>query len=188
MVNMNLRVALLLACVASYGFAQAEPIPPVPAQPPPAAAQTDNELHEMPGVKISEPGWVSRCVGESRNGPFRCSMEETLVLASTGQLVAAIVVKVQPGDHDLMMVIRVPGGLYIPAGLKLQVDGGKAQMLSLETCDQQSCYAEMQVSADLIAALKTGKKLSITCQNATRKLFVLPMSLGSFADVLQRIE
>ena len=115
-------------------------------------------------------------------------MEETLVLTNTGQLVAAVAVQLQSGKPLPVMTIRVPGGLYIPAGLNLQIDDGKAQVVPLQTCDQQGCYAEMQISADLLAALKSGKRLSITCQNAARNNFVLPLALDSFAGAFQKIQ
>jgi hypothetical protein len=59
-------------------------------------------------------------------------MEEALVLTNTGQLVAAVVVKLQSGKHEPVMTIRVPGGLYLPAGLNLQIDDGKAAKMRRE--------------------------------------------------------
>jgi invasion protein IalB len=114
-------------------------------------------------------------------------MEETLVLTNTSQLVAAVAVRLQSGKPQPMMTIRVPGGLYIPAGLNFQIDDGKAQVVPLQTCDQQGCYAEMEIGPDLLAALKSGKQLSITCQNAARNTFVLPSALDNFADAFQKI-
>jgi invasion protein IalB len=115
-------------------------------------------------------------------------MEQTLILTNTGQLVAAVAIQLQSGKPQPVMTIRVPGGLYIPAGLSLQIDDGKAQVLPLQTCDQQGCYAEIQVSADMLAALKSGKRLSITCQNAAKNNFVLPLALDNFADAFQKIQ
>jgi invasion protein IalB len=46
----------------------------------------------------------------------------------------------------------------------------------------------MQISADLLAALKSGKRLLITCQNAARNNFVLPLALDNFADTFQKIQ
>jgi invasion protein IalB len=87
-----------------------------------------------------------------------------------------------------MMAIRVPVGLYLPAGLNLQIDDGKSQAVPLRTCDLQGCYAEMQISADLLAALKGGKRLSIICQNLAEKDIILPLVLDNFADAFQRIQ
>ena len=101
---------------------------------------------------------------------------------------AAVAVQLQSGKPQPVMTIRVPGGLYIPAGLNLQIDDGKVQVVALQTCDQQGCYAEMQIGAELLAALKSGKRLLITCQNAARNKFVLPLALDNFADTFQKIQ
>jgi invasion protein IalB len=179
-------IDLLLALVICDGIAHAATLSPAPPASQSKTPQAANEPQE--NFKTSEPGWISRCVSDSRKGPLECSMEQTLVLTNTGQLVAAVVVKLQSGKHEPVMTIRVPGGLYLPAGLNLQIDDGKAQVVPLQTCDQQGCWAEMQISADLLAALKSGKRLSITCQNAARNSFVLPLALNNFADVFQNIQ
>ena len=115
-------------------------------------------------------------------------MEETLVLAKTRQLVASVVVRIQPDTHEPVMRLRVPVGLYLPGGLDLQIDDGKAQQMPLQTCDMQGCYAEMPIGADLLAALKGGKRLSITFQSLPKNNVALPFVLDNFADVFQKIK
>jgi invasion protein IalB len=195
-------VRLLLALVFCDGIAHAAtltPVLPASQSAPPASqsvpaasqaktSQSANEPQELSNLKASGPGWISRCVGDSRKGLLECSMEETFVLTDTGQLVAAVAVQLQSGKREPVMNIRVPGGLYLPAGLNLQIDDGKAQVVPLQTCDQQGCYAELQINADLLAALRSGKRLSITCQNAARNNFVLPLALNNFADAFQKIQ
>jgi invasion protein IalB len=156
---------------------------------PPASSAAPSEALEPSNLKMStSPAWVSRCVSESRKSLLVCSAEESLVFANTGQVVASIVVRTQSDTQDPVMMIRVPVGLYLPAGLKIQVDGGKPQPVPLETCDLQGCYAEMQISSDLLAALKGGKRLSILCQNSAKKDLVLPLVLDNFADAFRKIQ
>jgi len=86
------------------------------------------------------------------------------------------------------MTIKVPAGLYLPTGLNLQVDDDKPQSIPLQTCDAQGCYGEIPVSSNLVAALKTGKKLSLTFQNMARTTVLLPFPLDNFADAFQKIQ
>jgi invasion protein IalB len=181
-------IELLLILVLYDGIADAATLTPPPPVLPSNPTQPAAQPQELSTLKTPGAGWISRCVGESRKGPLECSMEETLVLTNTGQLVTAVAVQSKPGTPQLVMTIRVPGGLYIPAGLTLQIDDGKAQVVPLQTCDQQGCYAETPISAELLAALKTGKRLSITCQNAAKNNFVLPLVLNNFADTLSKIQ
>jgi invasion protein IalB len=184
----KLGFELLLIVIFCNGIAHAatlSPISAVPSQTP----QTSDALKALPNLKPStSPDWVSKCVSDSRKSPLECSIEDTLVLATTGQPVASVVVRIQSDTRIPMMAIRVPVGLYLPAGLNLQIDDGKSQAVPLRTCDLQGCYAEMQISADLLAALKGGKRLSIICQNLAEKDIILPLVLDNFADAFQRIQ
>ncbi len=128
-----------------------------------AATLTPMEALDPSNLKMStSPAWVSKCVSESRKSPLVCSAEETLVLATTEQVVATVLVRTQSDTQEPVIMIRVPVGLYLPAGLSIQVDDGKPRPVPLQTCDLQGCYAEMQISSDLLAAPKGGKRLSIT--------------------------
>lgn len=86
------------------------------------------------------------------------------------------------------MTVKVPVGLYLPAGLNLQVDDGKPQSVPLQTCDAQGCYGEIPVNSNLIAALKAGKKLSLTFQNMAKTTVLLPLPLDNFANAFQKIQ
>jgi invasion protein IalB len=134
------------------------------------------------------PGWLSKCVSESRKGTLVCSIEETIVLTSSGQALASVVVKTQPDVNKVIMFLRVPVGLYLPAGLELQVDDNKPQQIPLQTCDLQGCFAETEISSGFLAALKSGKLLSISCQNSEKRKIVLPLALDGFVEAFQKIQ
>jgi invasion protein IalB len=160
----------------------------LPVQPGPVASKA-NEAFDASNLKMSSsPAWVSNCVSDARKSPLLCSMQGTLVLKNSGQAVAFVIVRMQPDVHEPLMVVRVPGGVYLPAGLSISVGDGKPQSMPLQTCDQQGCFAEMQINSDLLAALKVGKQLSIICQDAAKNKIVFPITLDNFADVFQKIQ
>ncbi len=109
-------------------------------------------------------------------------------MANTGQFVAAVAVRMQPDAHEPVMAVRIPVGLYLPAGLTVTVDDGKPQPVPLQTCDQQGCYGETPLGASVLAALKTGKRLSLIFQNMAKNNVVVPVPLANFADALQKIQ
>jgi invasion protein IalB len=154
-------------------------------QAPPAASESQPAPNPNPPAS---GGWVSKCVSESRQNPVECSMEQTVVLTSTGQLLASVLVRVPTDTHQPVMMIQVPVGLYLPAGLNLQIDEGKPQPIPLQTCDLKGCYAGMQISQELIASLKAGKRLTMTFQNLAKNNVVVPMALDNFADAYQKIQ
>jgi invasion protein IalB len=175
---------LLFVVLGSSGIAEAATL--TPDSPAPVATDA---LQELPKLKPStNPAWVSRCMSDSRNGPVVCSIEESVVLANTGQAVANVVVRTQTNPKEPIMTIRVPAGFYLPAGINVQIDDSKPLPATLQTCDGQGCYAEMQLNSDTIAALKRGKQLSLIMQNLAKTKITLPLPLDNFAQALQKIQ
>ncbi len=172
---------------------QVRPAAPAPAptsapaqkpQAPPAAGDAQQQPNHAP----PSGGWVAKCLSESRQSPVECSMEQTVVLTNTGQLVASVLVRVPNDTHQPVMMIQVPVGLFLPAGLNLQIDDGKPQPVPLQTCDLKGCYAGMQMSPELIASLKAGKRLTMTFQNLAKNNVAVPLELENFADAFQKIQ
>ena len=145
MYKSNTCVRIVFAVVFCNGIAHAATLAPETlAQPAdqPQTASSANQSPEQPGAKPpSGPGWIAKCASELRKGPLECSVEETLVMANTGQFVADVAVRMRPDTHDPVMTIRIPVGLYLPAGLTMSVDDGKPQPVPLQTCDQQGVTA-----------------------------------------------
>jgi invasion protein IalB len=188
-----LQISMML--LAAGGVSGAATLAPPPQTPIPAAtakpqtAQNAEQAEPAADPKNPKgPGWVSKCISESRNGPAECSIEETLAVASSGQPVASVTIRIRPDDRQPIMTVRLPVGLYLPAGLNVHVDDGKEQALSLQTCDLQGCYGETQVGQNLISALKSGKRLSLTFQNMAKTNVLLPLPLDNFADAFQKIQ
>jgi invasion protein IalB len=179
-------------------FAQA-PVPKAATRPATPAAAPPASKPQTPAATESQPpsanhapptagGWVAKCVSESRQSPVECSMEQTVVLTNTGQLVASVLVRVPNDTHQPVMMIQVPVGLFLPAGLNLQIDEGKPQPVPLQTCDLKGCYAGMQITPELIASLKAGKRLTMTFQNLAKNNVAVPLGLENFADAFQKIQ
>jgi invasion protein IalB len=171
-----ITLGAVVACqVSSYA---------VTVSPPEIPAETLGESN----LKTStSPGWVSKCVSDSRKGPLLCSVEETIVLANTGQAVATVVVRIQPNVNKVVMTIRAPVGLFLPAGISFQIDDGKSQPAIVQTCDLQGCYAEAEIEPTVLTALQSSKRLLIICQDAAKNKIVLPLPLDGFEGAFQRI-
>jgi len=193
--NSKLCIGLLFTLLFCGGIANAATIGPelsVPAvtqlEKPQNSAPAKDAQQQQPVKPPNGPGWISRCTSESRKSPVECSVEETLAMANTGQFVASVAVRMRPDAHEPVMTIRVPVGLYLPAGLSINVDDGKPVPVPLQTCDQQGCYGEASLSTAFLTALKGGKRLSLTFQNMAKGNVVLPVPLDNFAEAFQKIQ
>jgi invasion protein IalB len=182
------KFLVVIAIVAAMtGTAQAQQpktkAPPPAAQKPPATAQAEPVQATTP----PQPGWNARCTSASRTAPLECAMEQTAVLTKTGQLIVLVNIRV-PGDTRAPVVlVQLPLGLNLPAGAKIQVDDGKPTDLPVQTCEARGCFASSPLAPDLLAAMKSGKQLKVSFQTLAKETVNIPMPLGDFAAVFEKI-
>ena len=134
------------------------------------------------------PGWVARCSSASRGAPLECAIEQSAVLTKTGQLIVLVNVRVPAETRVPVALVQLPLGLNLPAGAKFQVDDGKTSDLQIQTCEARGCYANLQISPDVLAALKSGKQLKVSFQNMAKETISIPMPLADFATAYEKIK
>ncbi len=156
--------------------------PVAQATPAPAAAAAEGANASAP------PGWIARCSSASRGAPLECAIEQSAVLTKTGQLIVLINIRVPAEPRAPIALVQLPLGLNLPAGAKFQVDDGKTSDLQIQTCEARGCYANLQISPDVLAALKSGKQLKISFQNMAKETITIPMPLADFAAAYEKIK
>ncbi|MBV9114279.1 MAG: invasion associated locus B family protein [Hyphomicrobiales bacterium] len=160
--------------------------PPAPAE---GAAGTSAPQGTADGTSQPPPTeWISRCASEARQGTLECVVEQTAVLQKTGQLVAAVSIRVPSDTHQPSLAVQIPVGLFLPAGVSLTIDEKKPINLALQTCDLKGCYAAMPISPEILGELKSGKKLAVSFQNLTKESISVPLQLTNFDQAYQKIQ
>ena len=188
---MKVLVKFAVAAAATFilcghGHAQApkaknNAAPVAQATPAPGAA---DETANAP----ASPGWVARCSSANRGAPLECAIEQSAVLTKTGQLIVLVNVRVPAETRAPIALVQLPLGLNLPAGAKFQVDDGKTSELQIQTCEARGCYANLQISPDVLAALKSGKQLKVSFQNMGKEVISIPMPLADFAAAYDKIK
>lgn len=165
----HLRRALaptLLFCLATAA--------PVLAQEKPAPARL--------------PAWASQCASASRAAPLECSIEQRLVLEGSGQFLARMVIKQHAPGQTPVMMLHVPLGVSLPAGLRLSVDNATDTIqLAYQTCDGAGCYAAEQLSTPVLAALRAGKELALHFEDSAKRPIDLKFALTGFTAAYDAI-
>ena len=180
-------VAAAISGLCSHSHAQApkaknNAAPMAQAAPASPAATAENANTPAP------PGWVARCSSASRGAPLECAIEQSAVLTKTGQLIVLINIRVSAETRAPIALVQLPLGLNLPAGAKFQVDDGKTSDLQIQTCEARGCYANLQISPDVLAALKSGKQLKVSFQNLGKETISIPMPLVDFAAAYEKIK
>ena len=115
-------------------------------------------------------------------------VEQTAILGKTGQMLASVSVRVPPSGSQPVMMVQVPVGLFLPAGINVRIDEQPPLQLVIQTCDLKGCYAGSPVSADMLKAMKAGKQLGVEFQNLSKQAITVPLTLTQFAEAYRSIQ
>ena len=134
--------------------------------------------------------WTVRCGRPSEQAPEVCEMQQQQT-DKEGRTVMAVAVGKGPGASDLGLLIIVPLGVLLPAGVMLQIDSGSEVPLQVNRCERQGCRIEMLLKPDLLARLKSGSQAKVLFeafdpQGEPRQLGI-PISLLGFTAALNEV-
>lgn len=167
--------ASIALCSVSIHAQQAPPATPKPAAP-----------SASPGAV--ESNWVTQCGSKTRQGAIECSVQQSVIKTDTRQVVTMFSVRIPADTRAPVMLIQLPLGLFLPAGVELQVDDNKALPLALQTCDAAGCYAGSSLSTELSEQLKRGKTLRVSFKDLSQNKIDIPMPLAGFAAAYDTIK
>jgi invasion protein IalB len=132
--------------------------------------------------------WSSSCQSTGRGVPLECALEQRAFVRESGQLIGLVSIKV-PGDTKKpVIMIQAPLGLFLPAGITVDIDGEMAQNYPVQTCNNNGCFAGFPISDQVLARMQTGGKFNVIFQYLDKKPFTLPMSLVGFTEAYGRIK
>lgn len=153
-----------------------------------AAKAQQPDVKASPPAANSPPAWSSQCSAVGRSATLDCTVAQRLVVTNTGQLIGSVTIRM-PGDtKDPMMMIQTPIGLFLPAGVSIDVDEKNQQRLELQTCDVNGCYAGSPVSDDLLASMLEGQTFNMKFQDLNKQQINLQLSLVGFKTAYDRIK
>ena len=86
------------------------------------------------------------------------------------------------------MVLQLPHGLNIKAGVRFQIDKNPPHVLAFATSTKKGIFAKTPISDQLLQSLKTGKKISIGMAVLAGKTIVVPISLAGFDIAFEKLD
>ena len=152
------------------------------AQPAPAG----DTAAAKPGAGSAD--WSTHCASATRGAPLDCSIEQSAVLTKTGQLIVLVSIRIPAQPRLPVILSKSPLGVFLPGGVRLQVDNGNTETFALQTCEQRGCFAGGAVSADLLRALMSGQTLKVTFQDLQRQALNISLPLGDFGPAYEKIK
>lgn len=169
-----LLAAAMLSLVLSAGAAAQESKPQKrPARPVQQAAPAAPQ-----DTQKAKAGWTVHC-GNAGQG-LVCKAVQSVALVKTGQFVASVTVSKPAADKNGRILLRIPLGVFNPAGVTMSVDDGKPEALQIQTCDAKGCYAGGLITPEKLAAMRKGAALKLVFQNLQKKAITVPVPLKGF--------
>lgn len=150
-----------------------------------AVAQQSAETGEQTSLP-QRKAWSSNCSSAERQARPECAIAQRVVTTS-GQLVGSVTLRMPADSKEPVVMIQIPLGLFLPAGVTLDVDATDPQTFPLQTCNANGCYAGFPLSPGMLERMFKGEKLNVTFQYLDRKNVTLPMSLVGFTEAFGRI-
>lgn len=131
--------------------------------------------------------WLVNCSNTGEAGALTCQMSQSVVVRETGQRLLNIMIRKGETPTTPAMMLTLPHGLYLPAGVKMSIDDTPVQDLEVQTCQPTGCFAGMAVSEGLLEAMRQGSALQFEVQDLQRRPIKLNSTLSGFTSAYQQI-
>ena len=180
---------------------QAQEAPPEQAVPPQQGAPQQETPQQTPAQEGATPpdvqmterqfqDWMVRCGRPPGQEAEVCEMQQQQI-DKEDRTVMAVAVGQVPGTSDVGLLILLPLGILLPAGVTMQIDGGAEIPLQVERCERQGCRIERLIEPDLLNRLKGGTKATVFFEaidpQGKRQRLGVPISLLGFTAALNEV-
>lgn len=115
-------------------------------------------------------------------GVKQCEIGQAIQVQGQQAPIVQIAIGRADKDDSLRLVIQVPVGAWLPAGVTLQfADKSEPVSLTYKRCLPGACLSDIDLSPNLRDAMKTGQKdAKVTFQLVAGKDVTVPMSFKGF--------
>jgi invasion protein IalB len=104
------------------------------------------------------------------------------------QRILTLVVRRSPAAKTPVMMIQGPLGIYLPAGVAVQIGTDAAKVLPLQSCNQGGCVTEFAMTDAEIETMRGGADLTVTMQDQNKAPVTLKVPGLGFAEAYAKLE
>ncbi len=137
--------------------------------------------------KFQSSNWSTACQKAAAGKGKICRMSRAIRKAGGGPPLLVTAVQRDLKNRGYMLVLRLPHGLNLPLGVRLQIDRQKARRLAVLSSDRGGAFTRVNLSPKVLGALKKGRKLTVSFATISGQRFVIPVSLSGFTASFSRL-
>ncbi|MGY8958768.1 MAG: invasion associated locus B family protein [Alphaproteobacteria bacterium] len=134
--------------------------------------------------------WKAHC-NSSTGAPAYCLLVQEVAFKKSGKPILQFLIRYLPDSKTLIGDIILPLGIYLPAGVTMQIDKGQTFEIPVEMCTDgrmRGCRARFSFDAALLTTVKAGGNATITFQDGRQTPVPVPVSLAGFTAGLKAIQ
>jgi invasion protein IalB len=149
-------------------------------------SQTRGKGTELPAQPTpAPPTWRVNCTNTKIGLDCRALQ---ILFVKTGQRVMTVAVRLAPDTKKPEMLLALPLGAYLPAGVSLQFGNEPPKTLPIESCDPSGCLAQTVMSETELATMLKGSDVTVSLQNLKRNPVTYTVPVAGFSQVYAKIK
>ena len=157
-------------------------VPAAPAAAAPAGGQAA-DANQSAWVKLCEKATLKKNDKEEKLDI--CLTHHERLDGNTGMVIVSAALREVQGNPKKHLMVMVPLGVALPAGLQIKIDEDKEPTKLVYTiCHPGGCTAEVEATEEIINKLKKGKQMMVAAMNVAAKPIFLPVPLNGFEPTL----
>jgi invasion protein IalB len=152
------------------------------------------DLPPLPQKEIKKKkfgNWTQQCDVRPGVKEQKCALTQSVIgtREERQHRILTITVGYFGTEKKLGMILQVPLalGVFLPAGLKLNVPDTETSPIAVQFCVPQGCRATTTLSQDLVSAMKTTDKGSLEVQTISKRAIRIPISFKGFTAALKSL-
>ncbi len=138
-------------------------------------------------IQTADTGWQTICRPNAKDRAKQdCSVvHETFTTNDRLRIAAIEIVKAEKGR---VMVLSAPMGVSLKDGIEISVDGANKQQASFTGCQNNGCFASIEIADKTLDVIKKGKALSVGFSDAQGNKVKADIALLGFTAAITRAE
>ena len=139
---------------------------------------------QTPATAQAQPSWGVSCAGTP--GGLDCRALQVVRMTNTGQL--SVAVHVPAETKKPIMLLLLPLGIDLRAGVTLQLGQDEKRAVPLNNCDASGCLAEYAISEAEIGAMAKGQAVTVSVKGPNDQPISVQVPSTGFAAAYAKIK
>ena len=136
--------------------------------------------------QVRASGWQVQCNNNTEE--LRCAAYFDLISEQNNQRLLRLSVQQPRNQKDRALVLQLPLGLYLPAGVQLAIDDERSRKMDIQTCNKNGCFINTPLKKPDLDRITAADRLSIVIQAVNRREIRLTLPMNGFQRAAEKIQ